>query len=112
MCSSDLKFIDSQRAHGLICPAALGELLHHLLVIGLAALAQNCHRSFSECCRAVFNKGSSALHCPQTDCLQSMCKELQGTKPGHERANLESNAVDIAEFPRAAPSIFSLMTSM
>ena len=38
---------DSHRAHGLICPAALGELLHHLLVIGLAALpcnAAHCSR--------------------------------------------------------------------
>ena len=34
------------------------------------------------------------------------CKELLGTKPGHERANLESNAVEIAEFPRAALSVF------
>ena len=46
------------------------------------------------------------MHCPQTDCLQSTCKELQGTQPGHERANLESNAVEIAEFPRAALSVF------
>ena len=45
--------MDSQSAKGLICPAALGELLHHLLVIGLAALAQNCHSSVSECCRPV-----------------------------------------------------------
>ena len=41
------------------------------------------------------------MHCPQTDCLQSTCRELRGTKPGHERANLESNAVQMAEFPRA-----------
>ena len=41
------------------------------------------------------------MHCPQTDCLQSTCKELQGRKPGHERANLESSAVEMAEFPRA-----------
>ena len=41
------------------------------------------------------------MHCPQTDCLQSTCRELRGTKPGHERANLESSAVEMAEFPRA-----------
>ena len=46
------------------------------------------------------------MHCPQTDCLQSTCRELRGTKPGHERANLESNAVQMAEFPRAALSVF------
>ena len=46
------------------------------------------------------------MHCPQTDCLQSTCRELRGTKPGHKRANLESNAVQMAEFPRAALSVF------
>ena len=45
--------------------------------------------------------GSSPLHCPQADCLQSACKELRVTKPGHE-----NNAIGIAEFPRAALSVF------
>ena len=46
------------------------------------------------------------MHCPQTDCLQSTCRELRGTKPGHERANLESSAVEMAEFPRAVLSVY------